>query len=1058
MSVTHASTGKRQQARKELSAGQLLIVDLIPAAPGNNPEKQLGIILNLSEGGMAVQPFHPLLPGSVTDFRFTLPEVAGTPAGRGKVAWKSQGGRFGLRFLDTPLTDNNRLHDWLNRNFPNPEDDSPRPLSALTGDADASEFDTALRLIAYSAMTSTGASGAAIALGNSQDMVCRASVGIAPEVGTHLYPDTGLSGLCLRTGRIVSSGDARSDPRVDPSVAAQLDLRSLMILPIAVASRFAGLLEVFAKSPQAFNRRHLEQLQYMVSVLTQAIQENKAVPDLEVKGTAPIATILSTPLTFEETSAPVPALKEVETETEAGAKAGDSEQTYMSTAAMGGPVGVLTNSAGEMGGVTDLERAKPRHAWTRRPLFKIAAIGAAALLIFAAVWPVLRTNTRGPRSSASQSVQQLAPSAQGIASSGAGTVISFDPAEITQSDGATFTVNVVMQGARDASYVPLQILYDPEKLEVTGVSSGNLLERDGQKAALAHREDAVAGTIQIAASRPPTAPGISGDGVLVTLTFRSKVPGRSRLRVNQTELRDPASHLTSVNGIEALVNISPSPKNADKEPSKTAPKELRTAPAPTTPKASSTSPAPAAPTAIESKSAPAPATKESSNAEPSPKTAPESGSLLIEGVPQGSDVQVDSQAYTAIAQDGKVAIRNLPPGKHHLRISLHGFQYYDNFIELEPGQIIKIEPHTSQTVRPSQPVPAAQGSGANANAQTAFFPKMTGPPDFVLDRTLVGHSNWVTAVAFSADGQRLATGSWDKSVKLWDVASGEKLSTIASKLGGVQALAFSHDGRWLAVEDASYTVTIWNAETGAKIRVVSGDKPLWHKSWVYSIAFSPDGRWLAYGVNDRTVRVFDLTTGSVLHDLDGTSRLVVYVAFSPNGRWVATGGDSRSIVIWDAATGKEVRTLKGHKNDVYAVAFSPNGKLLASASKDRTVKLWDLGTGREIFTLTGHQGWVTSLAFSSNSRWLATSSWDKTTKIWDVNEGHIVQTLSGNSHNIYSLAFDSRGGWLATGSDDGIVKLWRLRRDIDLAVLDDESSRRTRASVQTSSAPAAHTN
>jgi WD40 repeat protein len=305
--------------------------------------------------------------------------------------------------------------------------------------------------------------------------------------------------------------------------------------------------------------------------------------------------------------------------------------------------------------------------------------------------------------------------------------------------------------------------------------------------------------------------------------------------------------------------------------------------------------------------------------------------------------------------------------------------------------------------------------------------KSASSPDFVLDRTFKGHSDWVTGVAFSSYG-RLASGSWDQTVKLWDVLSGQELRGLSGKVKEVQALALSRDGRWLAAENSSNTVTLWDATTGKEIRTLPSDKPLGAvgTSWVYSIAFSPDSRWLASAVDDKTVRIWDMSTGRAARDLTGFRRSVIYVAFSPDGRFLASGNDDKSIRIWEVSSGEEIRTLNGHKKLIYAVAFSPAGRWLASASADKTVKLWDVATGRDVRTLTGHGNAVTSLAFSPDGRWLASGSWDKTIKIWDVATGHELQTLGAQDHSIYTVAFDSRGRWLASGSEDGTINLWRL--------------------------------
>jgi WD40 repeat protein len=303
-------------------------------------------------------------------------------------------------------------------------------------------------------------------------------------------------------------------------------------------------------------------------------------------------------------------------------------------------------------------------------------------------------------------------------------------------------------------------------------------------------------------------------------------------------------------------------------------------------------------------------------------------------------------------------------------------------------------------------------------------------PEFVLDRTLDGHSGWVTGLAFTADGRRLAASRSDQTVKFWDVATGQELGSVGSDMKGIQALAFSHDGHFLAAESTSDDVALWDAATGRELRTLPGSGRsgfLDSGSWVYSIAFSPDGRWLASGEDDRTVRLWEVKTGRPAHDLAGLRRPVICMAFSPDGRWLATGDGDKTIGIWDVAIGREIRKLRGHTKDVYAVAFSPDGRWLASASGDKCVKLWDFSSGREVYTLTSHRNSVTSLAFSPDSRWLASGSWDKTVKIWDSTTGGVVQTLTGHTNHVYAIAVDSSGRWLASGSEDGTIKLWRLR-------------------------------
>jgi cytoskeletal protein RodZ len=412
-----------------------------------------------------------------------------------------------------------------------------------------------------------------------------------------------------------------------------------------------------------------------------------------------------------------------------------------------------------------------------------------------------------------------------------------------------------------------------------------------------------------------------------------------------------------------------------------------------------------------------------------PVVRPAVPAIVIQGVPPGTQIFVDNQLTASTNSAGQAGISTLAPGRHHLRLRSNGYRDYDQDVDVQGDKTSTITAKLDPLELPSLNEPAKSlALAVNAAMPAPILLTRPNVPDFVLDRTFKAHDGWVTAVAFSPDGRRLASGSWDRTVKFWEVSSGEKLGTVANKMKEVQSLTFSRDGRWLATENSSDTASLRDPLSGQEIRAFPSDEPLvpLGTNWVYSIAFSPDGKWLASAIDDKTVRLWDVNTGQKVRDLTGLRRAIVYVAFSPNGRLLATGDDQKNIRIWDAASGKEIYKLSGHKKPVYAVAFSPDGRWLASASADKTLKIWDLATGREVHTLAGHENAVSSLAFSPDGHWLISGSWDKTVKIWDVDAGREMQTLTGHEHPIYSVAFDSRGRWLASGSEDGTIKLWRL--------------------------------
>ncbi|XP_044096803.1 dynein assembly factor with WDR repeat domains 1 isoform X2 [Neovison vison] len=245
---------------------------------------------------------------------------------------------------------------------------------------------------------------------------------------------------------------------------------------------------------------------------------------------------------------------------------------------------------------------------------------------------------------------------------------------------------------------------------------------------------------------------------------------------------------------------------------------------------------------------------------------------------------------------------------------------------------------------------------------------------FYLFKVLRAHILPLTNVALNKSGSCFITGSYDRTCKVWDTASGEELHTLEG-----------------------------------------------HRNVVYAIAFNnPYGDKIATGSFDKTCKLWSVETGKCYHTFRGHTAEIVCLSFNPQSTLVATGSMDTTAKLWDIQSGEEVFTLTGHSAEIISLSFNTSGKRIITGSFDHTVAVWEADTGRKVYTLIGHCAEISSALSNWDCSLIVTGSMDKTCMLWDATNGKCVATLTGHDDEILDSCFDYTGKLIATASADGV--------------------------------------
>ena len=286
------------------------------------------------------------------------------------------------------------------------------------------------------------------------------------------------------------------------------------------------------------------------------------------------------------------------------------------------------------------------------------------------------------------------------------------------------------------------------------------------------------------------------------------------------------------------------------------------------------------------------------------------------------------------------------------------------------------------------------------------------------------HTNTVMALAFSPDGRTLATGSWDGSLKLWDMERGNLLWTNWHT-DSVNYVAFAPDGGLIASSGNDAVIRLWDAASGTPRQTLTG-----HVGPIFALAWSSDGGLLVSGGFDGVIRLWDRSVELSEHSvqmLSGHTNWVSGLAFAPDGQTLASASWDRTVKLWDVRREGSLgvrQTLTGHTDRVFRLAWSPDGRLLASCGPDRAIWLWDVEQSSYRMALHGHSAVVHDLAFTSEGRSLISGSEDGTLRAWDVENGQCVRTMHGYAVSLYDIDWSPDSSRLASVGSDLLVTIW----------------------------------
>jgi eukaryotic-like serine/threonine-protein kinase len=415
------------------------------------------------------------------------------------------------------------------------------------------------------------------------------------------------------------------------------------------------------------------------------------------------------------------------------------------------------------------------------------------------------------------------------------------------------------------------------------------------------------------------------------------------------------------------------------------------------------------------------------------------GILVVEVDDPEVIVQIDGDAI-AIVGAGAKEIR-LNAGRHQVRATRGGVLLLTELVTITRGgrQVVKIGMETASVERTDndrQPrLEAKKGVANTAAGGPAPIENAKASSEITAIRSFAAHERAAKSVAFSPDGRRSLSGSGypdgDRSMRLWDVATGRELRQFTGETGQVLSVSFSPDGRHALSGGEDPGVRLWDVETGRELRVFQG-----HPAAVNSVVFTPDGRRaLSGGMGDGIIRLWDVETGEEIRRFEGHTASVYSAACSPDGKYVLSGGEDRTVRLWEIESGRQVRQLAGPARFVESVAFSPDSRRAMAGGYDAVAWVWDVASGRELARFNGAKGMIACVTFTPDGRHALSvvgpsrgeTGSSGALSLWEVETGRMLACATPEgATGLWSVAVSPDGREALTGGADGHLRLWRL--------------------------------